>query len=394
MKMVVHLLSLAILVLLTSCSTDVPLTEPDAGSAASPPRLPFSASVEAGDTRYFSGWGSRNPETGEHPEGFEAQAEQLMKNLKRLLESHRVAFSQMAHANLYIVDPSKLSAFYEIYVAYFPDTPPALTTVVIPELPDTQVELTFIASNGPELKAILPEGVGSPVSFASPGVAIGEHLYISSCGGQLYQPDYSPDSSFSAQVRHCMAGVEAVLESADMEFADAVKAEIFVTDLAGSSELEDIFRSYFEDSLPAATVAQVEALPGNADVSISLIASPGREAVGIERFGSGFSGSPAIRAGDRLYLSGREGTAGRTIEDQVLSVMDELGEVLKVGGMDFSNVVDAKVYLADMRDYAEMNRAYGSYFGDRFPTRSCIEMTALPGGSRVQITLVADSRSR
>ena len=77
------------------------------------------------------------------------------------------------------------------------------------------------------------------------------------------------------------------------------------------------------------------------------------------------------------------------MEAQVREVMDGLGNVLKAGGMDFSNVVEGKVYLADIRDYGKVNEVYRSYFKSDPPARTCIAVSKLVRNSQVEITFVA-----
>ena len=79
------------------------------------------------------------------------------------------------------------------------------------------------------------------------------------------------------------------------------------------------------------------------------------------------------------------------IEAQTHQVMRNLLRVLHGLSLDFSHVVCARVYLTHFNDdYAAMNAAYASYFDpDRRPTRTCIGVTALALGARVEIDLVA-----
>jgi len=65
--------------------------------------------------------------------------------------------------------------------------------------------------------------------------------------------------------------------------------------------------------------------------------------------------------------------------------------VLRGLGLDFSDVVCAKVYLTHFADdYAAMNAVYASYFeAARRPARTCIGVTGLALGARVEIDLVA-----
>jgi 2-iminobutanoate/2-iminopropanoate deaminase len=93
--------------------------------------------------------------------------------------------------------------------------------------------------------------------------------------------------------------------------------------------------------------------------------------------------------GDRLFLSGKAGFAKGGIEPQVKEVMDGLGEALKAGSLDFSDVVEGKVYLADIRDYDALNRVYASYFSGTRPARTCIAVSKLVADSRVEISFVA-----
>jgi 2-iminobutanoate/2-iminopropanoate deaminase len=79
------------------------------------------------------------------------------------------------------------------------------------------------------------------------------------------------------------------------------------------------------------------------------------------------------------------------IEAQTRRVMDNLILVLEGAKATLQNVVSARVFLAHFEeDYAPMNRVYASYFAhDRLPARTCVGVTALARGARVEIDLVA-----
>ena len=79
------------------------------------------------------------------------------------------------------------------------------------------------------------------------------------------------------------------------------------------------------------------------------------------------------------------------IEAQTARVMDNLIVVLDGLGLGLGHVVQCRVYLTHFEaDYAAMNRVYASYFpADRLPARTCIGVTALAVGARVEIDLVA-----
>ena len=73
-------------------------------------------------------------------------------------------------------------------------------------------------------------------------------------------------------------------------------------------------------------------------------------------------------------------------------VLDGCLETLKAGGMDFSNVLEGKVYLANMQDYDKLNAIYREYFKGNFPARTCVAISNLVAGSQIEITLLAGKK--
>jgi len=79
------------------------------------------------------------------------------------------------------------------------------------------------------------------------------------------------------------------------------------------------------------------------------------------------------------------------IEDQTRRVMDNLVIVLEGVGLELGHVVAGRVFLTRFgEDYERMNRVYLSYFApDRLPARTCIGVTALARGARIEIDFIA-----
>ncbi len=103
----------------------------------------------------------------------------------------------------------------------------------------------------------------------------------------------------------------------------------------------------------------------------------------------------AVRIGDTLYLSAQgsrdpvTGDHPGDLQAATNVVMQKLKRQLEMAEFDFSDVVAAQVWLTDLGHYSAMNEAYGSFFGERFPTRTTLGVAALPDGSPVQISMVA-----
>jgi 2-iminobutanoate/2-iminopropanoate deaminase len=79
------------------------------------------------------------------------------------------------------------------------------------------------------------------------------------------------------------------------------------------------------------------------------------------------------------------------IEAQARQVFDNLGRVLAGLGLELRHVARAGVYLTHFdEDYAIFNRLYRSYFEPgRLPARTCIGVSALALGARVEIDFIA-----
>ena len=106
--------------------------------------------------------------------------------------------------------------------------------------------------------------------------------------------------------------------------------------------------------------------------------------------------SPAIRAGQLLFISGQVGfdpATGALIDGdigaQTDQVMRNIGSLLQAAGLGFGHVVRTTVYLADMNEFATMNEVYARYAVDPPPARSTVQVARLPRDARVEIDVIA-----
>ena len=74
---------------------------------------------------------------------------------------------------------------------------------------------------------------------------------------------------------------------------------------------------------------------------------------------------------------------------QPFQVMTNMGEVLKAAGCDFSHVVKTTILLAEMSDFAAVNKIYATYFDAAPPARATFAVKDLPLGALVEIDCTA-----
>jgi len=107
--------------------------------------------------------------------------------------------------------------------------------------------------------------------------------------------------------------------------------------------------------------------------------------------------SQAVVAGGFVFASGQvpiDPGTGRLIEsvhvgDHVRRALDNLSAVLSAAGSSLEQVVKVTIYLADMADFPDVNRAYAAYFPHTPPARATLQVAALPLSARVEIDLIA-----
>ena len=80
---------------------------------------------------------------------------------------------------------------------------------------------------------------------------------------------------------------------------------------------------------------------------------------------------------------------GGTIDEQTDRALSNLSEVLQEAGSSLQHVVKTTVFLADMNDFAAMNKVYEKHFGEHRPARAAVQAAALPKFCNVEIECIA-----
>lgn len=106
--------------------------------------------------------------------------------------------------------------------------------------------------------------------------------------------------------------------------------------------------------------------------------------------------SPAIRAGNFLFLSGQiplNPSDGQMVSGDVAAQTDQvlrnISALLTAAGATFSHVVRTTVFLADLNEFGAMNEVYARYMPEPAPARSTVQVARLPRDARVEIDVIA-----
>ena len=96
---------------------------------------PYVHAVKGGETLYTSGQLGLIPETGELPEGVEAQATQALENLKAVVEAAGLTLANVVKTTVFLADINDFAAINAIYANYFTGEAPARSCVQVAALP-------------------------------------------------------------------------------------------------------------------------------------------------------------------------------------------------------------------------------------------------------------------
>jgi reactive intermediate/imine deaminase len=119
--------------------------------------------------------------------------------------------------------------------------------------------------------------------------------------------------------------------------------------------------------------------------------------IGAPRSGAGGQAlpfSPAIRAGDFVYVSGQvaHDENGELVDGGIIKqtrqTVENLRRILEKAGCTLDDVIKCNVWLADARDFWSFNRIYAGYFTGVPPARSTVQ-SPLMIDAKIEIDCVA-----
>lgn len=95
-----------------------------------PPGLPFSSAVRVGNLLFLSGQVGAQPGTTQVvPGGIEAETRQAMENIKAVLEYAGSSLDRVVKCTVFLGDLQHYGAMNRVYASYFPEKPPARSTL-------------------------------------------------------------------------------------------------------------------------------------------------------------------------------------------------------------------------------------------------------------------------
>jgi 2-iminobutanoate/2-iminopropanoate deaminase len=263
-----------------------------------------------------------------------------------------------------------------------------------------------LASGRPQAarRAITTAAITPDQPFSS-GVLVGETLYLAAQPGR-HPSDQGPAPGIRQQTRYAMGKIGAVLENAGLAYHNLVKCHVYLANMDEYAGMNETYRDFFRERVPARTTVQAAGLPHGAGVEIACIAYTDVSRVSVVVPPRGSIPAPlgpysaGVWAGDTLYLSGMGGQFpdGRApqanLGEQVGQTLTNIGTSLGAAGLASSDVVAGEAYVTSPPEAAAFEPAYSTFFGSsRAHPRMMVFLPRLPGPIKVEITLIAARKS-
>jgi 2-iminobutanoate/2-iminopropanoate deaminase len=355
-------------------------------------QAPLSAAVKADGLIYVSGALSGKGDIKEQTKG-------VLDNLGQTLTKAGSSLKHVVAATVYLKNPTDAAAMTEVWREYWPKEAPTRTTVSAGLVQESAlVEISVIAvPEGGERKIIAPAGwsTANPYSHA---IQTGDTLFISGQVSRDPKSNQAIEGDVTTQVKTIFANTAEILKSAGFEMSDIVANRVYLTDVATFGEMNKAYVPNFPTAPPArATV--IVALPGpQYRVELTPTAVKGPKTVITTPAADGSPGKPsptlssAIKVGKRLYVSGILGNNADNkgnAEAQTKEAMTRIERTLKAAGFEWTDLVDAVVYITDINNFQGMNNAYRPVIGKDFPARATVRTGLVGADGLVEIMFVA-----
>jgi 2-iminobutanoate/2-iminopropanoate deaminase len=111
--------------------------------------------------------------------------------------------------------------------------------------------------------------------------------------------------------------------------------------------------------------------------------------------------SQAVKAGELIFVSGcipinpaTGNLVESNIEEATEQCLENVKQILMGVGLHLGDIVKASIFMINTEDYSGMDLTYSQMIPQPYPAREAVFVTALPKNARVEISVIAKTRSQ
>ena len=356
---------------------------------------PYSPAIKAGGFIYVSGTLAQEANGDMVGKGdIAAQTRQVLQRMREVLEASGSSLAQVVAVTVYLKSAGDFAAMNDVYKTFWPADPPTRTTVISDlVLPEALVEMSMIAvPAGAERVVIHPEGwmkSPNPYSYA---IRSGDTVFLSGLLSRNGKDNSVVPGDISVQTKTVMDSAGELLKAAGLTHANVVSARVYLPDTSVFQQMNETYRTYFPTGPPARATVKMGLTSSQYAIEITMVASAAKKEVISDGRPPNPNLSAAIRAGNRVYVSGMLGNTPETKGDAAAQTRETLARIrkaLEAAGCSPADVVDSIVYLTDLQNFAAMNGPYREFFQKDFPARATAQSGLVAADGLVEIMFTA-----
>jgi enamine deaminase RidA (YjgF/YER057c/UK114 family) len=345
----------------------------------SPAGIGFTPAFRLGDGEQPLFVGVVTPErSGNVPESIVEQAENCIANLRETLE-RAGGNAQVVKVTRVVTDAREVWDTLATMDEYFGDAKPTSTFIETPacsvEGARMEMEVWAVTSSSGPIR--VPASEDAPVAIA---VGAESNLRIVHC-----EPGEASGRGAGAELTACLEGAEQAVGEEDHV---PLRLTVYMPDMRAWADCSRVIAERYPDRPPAVTPIAVTKLdrPGSSvEVEAWFAESDGSgppegsaASLGLAKNLVPLSGTAAIP----LFIGGQMADVysyrpDGNIEDQARVALQNYSSILEAIGATWDDVVHAKWYVLDRREWPAIEAVAEEHFGTALPPSAVIEISKL-----------------
>jgi len=378
--------------------------------------FPLSFAIKAGSIVYVSGMQGMDIKKMKLVEGgAKEETKQILQNLDTVLQAANSSMKQVTLCSVSLVNISRdFKDMNEAYATFWPKDPPARVAVQVAALAgNASVEIQCNAALNDKNRTTVsvpslpdPSSKGFPLSWAT---KVDGMVYLSGTQGMDMATGKLAPGGVKNETTQALQNIKELLQAAKSDAGRVVACSVSLTSIKDFDEMNKAYQAFWPEhaelgGLPSRVCVEVAALAGQGKVEIQCTAAgvdvPHGEIPGAVKVPGWPKGdlpfSAATKVDSIAFISGNQGVDMNTSKlveggagPETTQTLKDIKQAVEASGTGLQDVVACEVSLLSMKDFAEVNKAYASFWPSEPPSRVAVQVGALARSANVEIRCVA-----
>jgi len=338
--------------------------------------------------------------------GVGPETNQTLHNIKMVMEAAGSDMDHVVGCQVFLADIKDFMAVNAVYAQFFQKPYPARVAMQVGALAGAakvEIKCAGVVKDVPKEVVQVPGWPEVDKVPLSRGIVANGHVFASGVMGSDVHTGKIAEGGIQAETKQALSNMKEIMEAGGSSMADVVDCAVYLVDMKDFVAMNEAYIAFFPSPKPARIAGQlVSALAGPAKVEIQCfgaLASSERKQLVVPGWPDvgAFPLSWGIESGGILHLSGMSGvnfSTGKMVPGGVVAetyaTLAHIHRAARAGGSSMANLLDCAVFLADLKDFAVMNKAYAAFFPSAPPARVCTQTGGpLAGNASLEIMCTA-----